>query len=169
MMMWRYFRKKYLHLQICWHISDKGQSFTFFLLLCEDRYAPPWTRDLWEKVHSHLIYSHSLKTHISVIGPSKLPLGVWRPMTLIKMGWLENGGMNSPRSAVLLDLRMSETGCAVIPVPSRHVPPAWIIHTLLNSDQCSKISAKMHFSVSDLFCFALPALEATYGWGWWNS
>lgn len=86
------FRKKYLRLQICWHISDKGQSFTFFLLLCEDRYAPPWTRDLWEKVHSHLIYSHSLKTHISVSGPSKLSLGVWRPMTLIKMGWLENGG-----------------------------------------------------------------------------
>lgn len=69
-------------------------------------------------------------------------------MTPIKTGWLENGGMNSAHSA------------EVISVPSSHVSPAWIIHTLLNLDQCSKISAKMLFSDSDLFYFALSALEA---------
>lgn len=56
-------------------------------------------------------------------------------------------------SAAVLDLRMWETGCAMIPVPWWHIPPAWIIHTLLNSDQCSKISAEMLLSDSDLFLF----------------
>lgn len=62
MIMWRYFSREYLRLQICWHISDKGQSFTFFSCYVKTD-VPTWTRDHWEKVHSHIIFSHNLKTH----------------------------------------------------------------------------------------------------------
>lgn len=89
-------------------------------------------------------------------------------MTLIKRGWLENGLMSSSPSAVVLELRMSETGGEVIPVPLRLVPPAWIIHTLLNSDRCSKISAFLRLW-SVWFLRFLPSLvrmmnQLTAGW-----
>lgn len=69
MMMWRYFRKEYLLLQICWHISDKRQPFTFFTHYAKT-YPPT-------EPESPYFLPQSQKTLISLIGPWKLPLGAW--------------------------------------------------------------------------------------------
>lgn len=162
MMMQPYFRKEYLPLQICWHISDKGQSFTFFTCYVKTD-APTWTRDLWEKLHSHLL-PPSLKTHtLDPLNCHEVCGDLWPWLRRVGK---EMEGWTAPGQQWCW---IWMWGCALIPVQTRHGPPAWIIYTLLNSDQCSKISAKMLFSVSDLLCFALPALEAISGWGWWNS
>lgn len=97
-------------------------------------------------------------THVSSTGPSKSPLGVCWPMTLIKTGGLENGGMSSTRSQDVRDGLCGDPG----PLVARS-PPAWIIHTLLNSDQCSKTSAEMLLSDSDLFLFCASCFGGYFG------
>lgn len=161
-MMWRHFRKEYLRLQICWHISDKGQSFTFLSAMWILMLQPE--PEISEKRCTlTFFFSHSLKTH--TLDPLNChgvcgELWPW----LRRVGKKMEGWTSPDQQWCWIWM----WGCAVIPVPSRHGPPAWIIHILLNSDQCSRISAKMLFSDSDLLCFVLPALEAIQGWCWWN-